>query len=119
MYASIGECCIARVAASTSQAILGIRPKAELDNIYLYYYLSSKKPEVKTMGQQGTQSNLNAGMVKNFEIKIPGINEQKAIVSVLSDMDTEIEHLASRLTKYQNLKQGMMQVLLTGKIRLL
>ena len=115
MYASIGECCIATTAVCTSQAILGIRSKKGLDN----FHLTSKKEEVKTMGQQGTQSNLNAGMVKDFEILLPVLDEQIAISTVLSDVDTEIEKLESQLTKYQNIKQGMMQTLLTGKIRLL
>ncbi len=56
---------------------------------------------------------------QNIEIATPKPDEQTAIATVLSDMDTEIEKLESQLTKYQNLKQGMMQVLLTGKIRLL
>lgn len=47
------------------------------------------------------------------------VSEQTAIASVLSDMDDEISTLESRLTKYQSLKQGMMQQLLTGKIRLI
>ena len=45
--------------------------------------------------------------------------EQAAISKILFDMDMEIEKLESQLTKYQNLKQGMMQTLLTGKIRLI
>lgn len=56
---------------------------------------------------------------QNIEIATPKPDEQTAIATVLSDMDTEIEKLDSQLTKYQNLKQGMMQTLLTGKIRLL
>ena len=56
---------------------------------------------------------------QNIEIATPKPDEQTAITTVLSDMDVEIEKLESRLTKYQNIKQGMMQVLLTGKIRLL
>jgi len=56
---------------------------------------------------------------QNIEIDTPKPDEQKAISTVLSDMDTEIEKLESQLTKYQNIKQGMMQTLLTGKIRLL
>ena len=56
---------------------------------------------------------------QNIEIDTPKPDEQKAIATVLSDMDTEIEKLESQLTKYQNIKQGMMQTLLTGKIRLL
>lgn len=45
--------------------------------------------------------------------------EQAAISKILFDIDTEIEKLESQLTKYQNIKQGMMQTLLTGKIRLI
>lgn len=56
---------------------------------------------------------------QNIEIATPKPDEQTAIATVLSDMDTEIEKLESQLAKYQNLKQGMMQSLLTGKIRLL
>jgi len=56
---------------------------------------------------------------QNIEIDTPKPDEQKAISNVLSDMDSEIEKLESQLTKYQNIKQGMMQTLLTGKIRLL
>jgi type I restriction enzyme S subunit len=45
-------------------------------------------------------------------------NEQNAIAKALSDMDAEIEALEQKLAKYRLLKQGMMQNLLTGKIRL-
>jgi type I restriction enzyme S subunit len=45
--------------------------------------------------------------------------EQTAIANVLSDMDTEISALESKLAKYRTLKTGMMQHLLTGKIRLI
>lgn len=59
-------------------------------------------------------------VVADIVITIPNsIKEQLAISEVIADMDTEIEKLESQLAKYQNLKQGMMQVLLTGKIRLL
>ena len=47
------------------------------------------------------------------------LEEQIAIAQVLSDMDAEIEKLEKKLSKYQKIKQGMMQELLTGKIRLI
>jgi type I restriction enzyme S subunit len=56
---------------------------------------------------------------KAYTLLLPDIKEQVAIATILIDMDTEIEKLESQLTKYQNIKQGMMQTLLTGKIRLL
>lgn len=119
MYASLGECSIASVPLSSSQAILGIRIKEKLSNEFLYYYLQSIKPKVKTLGQQGTQANLNKGMVQDFSLQLPPVIEQTAIATILSDMDTELAALESRLAKARQIKQGMMQELLTGRIRLL
>lgn len=56
--------------------------------------------------------------MKKIEIPIPKIEEQTRIAQILSDMDSEIEALEKKLNKYKMLKQGLMQVLLTGKIRL-
>lgn len=56
--------------------------------------------------------------MKSFVFPMPQINEQKAIVAILSDMDAEIDALEGRLSKTRQLKQGMMQQLLTGRIRL-
>ena len=54
----------------------------------------------------------------NFEVKLPTIAEQQAIAAVLSDMDAEIAALEAKRAKYESIKQGMMQELLTGKVRL-
>ena len=57
-------------------------------------------------------------IVRNFSVSLPKPKEQTAIATILSDMDAEIAALESRLSKARLLKQGMMQELLTGKIRL-
>lgn len=54
----------------------------------------------------------------NYEFHMPTLTEQKAIASVLSDMDAEIAVLEAKRAKYEKVKQGMMQDLLTGKTRL-
>ena len=54
-----------------------------------------------------------------LRIPLPGLPEQTAIATVLSDMDAEIAALEARRDKTRLLKQGMMQELLTGKIRLI
>ncbi|MDV6253054.1 restriction endonuclease subunit S [Vibrio sp. EA2] len=117
MYASIGECSIATVELCSSQAILGIRPNSNLINIYLYYYLINLKEKIILTGQQGTQSNLNAGMVKGFTIKLPTIVEQQKIASVLTAADKEIEALEAKLAHFKQEKKALMQQLLTGKCR--
>lgn len=117
MYASIGECSIAQVPLSSSQAILGIRPKSELNFEFLYFFLNSLKEKIKLQGQQGTQSNLNAGMVKDFLLYLPGMEEQKKIAAVLSTADQEISTLQQKLEALKQEKKALMQQLLTGKRR--
>lgn len=63
--------------------------------------------------------SLNTKILKGIAITMPGYEEQTAIATILSDMDKEIQTLQQRLDKTRQLKQGMMQELLTGKTRLI
>lgn len=68
----------------------------------------------------GTRAKLNGSVAKSIKIIIPNdIAEQTAIAKILSDMDAEITALEQKREKYKLVKQGMMQVFLTGKIRLI
>lgn len=118
MYASLGECSIAACEVTTSQAILGIRPGSSLISEYLYYWLKSIGGSVKLIGQQGTQSNLNKKMVQEFSFGLPSKDEQSAIANVLGNIDNEIDALKLKLEKTRAMKEGMVQQLLTGRIRL-
>lgn len=118
MYASIGECGISTVQLCSSQAILGIITKDSVNCEFLYYFFSIKKKGLLDIGQQGTQKNLNSDLVRSIEIPLPSLSEQTAIATVLSDMDAEISALEIRKQKTLLIKQGMMQELLTGRIRL-
>ena len=62
---------------------------------------------------------LTAPQISNYSLPVPSENEQNAIATVLSDMDAEITALEHRRHKTIAIKQGMMQQLLTGKVRLL
>lgn len=63
-------------------------------------------------------SGVSKRSIRRITMTVPKPAEQTAIASVLSDMDIEIEALESRLAKARQIKQGMMQELLTGRIRL-
>jgi len=65
-----------------------------------------------------THKRISRGALGKINIEVPLIVEQKRIALVLSDMDTEIEQLELKKAKCQDIKQGMMQELLTGKTRL-
>ena len=58
-------------------------------------------------------------VMRNFEICLPQVQEQRAIAAVLSDMDAEIAALERRRDKTRAVKQSMMQQLLTGRVRLI
>ncbi len=63
--------------------------------------------------------SLNASTIEDIESGFPTLTEQTAIATILSDMDTELAELEARLAKARQIKQGMMQELLTGRMRLL
>ncbi|MDD3909499.1 MAG: restriction endonuclease subunit S [Dysgonamonadaceae bacterium] len=95
--------------------------KDHLKPSFLYYFLMSKKfkDQIGAQATGSAQLNFGPSHLEKVEIYMPkDEKEQTAIANVLSDMDTDIEKLESQLLKYQNIKQGMMQTLLTGKIRL-
>jgi len=86
---------------------------------FLYYVLGSIENDWSRHGQTGSQMNLNTGLISRTEVPVaPTPDEQEAIAAVLSDMDAEIATLEAKLAKARQIKQGMMQELLTGKTRL-
>jgi len=93
---------------------------AIVDTQYLSYQFHSEpfKQRVRTVAVGQTMASLNTGILKGVLIALPPLPEQTAIAAILIDMDTEIAALEAKLTKARQLKQGMMQELLTGRIRL-
>lgn len=68
--------------------------------------------------ESSAQPGLSVSKLLVLECVVPPHDEQAAIASILTDMDTELAELETRLAKTRQLKQGMMQELLTGRIRL-
>lgn len=76
--------------------------------------------QLKQLSKQGTVTNLHLEDIRKIEFPLPPtLAEQRAIATALSDMDAELSQLEAQLGKYEQLKQGMMQELLTGKTRLI
>lgn len=92
------------------------------DRDFLYYLLGSDAilQKFKTLAAGSGVQNLNKKLVADMELQIPSsLAEQRAIATILSDMDAEIAELEAKRDKYKEVRQGMMQQLLTGKIRLI
>lgn len=87
---------------------------------YLYYQLGSRRfKDFVELSKSGTTFfGLSQAAVAAYPVLLPLQTEQVRIATVLCDMDIEIAALEAKLTKARQLKQGMMQELLTGRIRL-
>ena len=102
------------------QHTLLCRPKIKFAAKFLGYYLNAACFHDQLIPYiVGTKvSSVSKASVAQTKLVVPEYEEQQAIAEILSNMDAEIEALQQKLEKYRQLKQGMMQQLLTGKIRL-
>ena len=115
-----GSCGIVGVPATTNQSCMAVFPTEELLTEYLFHYYIFKGKVLALQYCQGTkQQSYTAKLVKILPILLPPtVEEQRVIAAVLSEMDAEIAGLEAKLIKARQIKQGMMQELLTGRIRL-
>jgi type I restriction enzyme S subunit len=93
----------------------------KLDNGYFGYFYESEISvrQLLTITQGSSNPNINAENIKSLRIPLPPtLNEQIAIRETLDKMDSELKSYKQKLNKYKNIKLGMMQVLLKGRIRL-
>ncbi|EGE4051992.1 TPA: restriction endonuclease subunit S [Escherichia coli] len=86
---------------------------------YLFYLLDDMTEKLKRSSSSGgTMLHVTKEKMESTKAAFPSYEEQTAIATILSDMDAEIQALEQRLGKTRQIKQGMMQELLTGKTRL-
>lgn len=102
-------------------SVIRFKPLKEIDYNFLLIFLKSKsfKTQIDLLITGGAQPNFGPFHLNRINIDLPStIDEQRQISNILTDMEFEIEQLEQKLDKYKLLKQGLMQELLTGRIRL-
>ena len=103
------ECCIGRGVCAIS-----------FQNDFMYHYMINIESTWSKHSTGSTFDSVNSNLVKGLEISVPiNMKEQEEIASILSEMDLELAALRNKLDKFNRIKQGMMQVLLTGKVRVI
>ena len=117
--ATIGECAINQVPVSTNQGFKNFVPFEHLDVEFFYYLLVTQKQGFIALCGGSTFLEIGKAQLSAFEVRLPATQtEQASVATILSDLDVEIAALEANLAKARQLKQGMMQELLTGRIRL-
>ncbi len=114
-----GTVAINLIELCTNQSIAAIFPNKSFNSEYLFHNLDARYDELRELSTgDGGRGGLNLKIIKSIDIPFPSLEEQDAIASVLSDLDAELAALESRREKTRDIKQAMMQELLTGKTRL-
>jgi len=120
--ATIGEHALLIVDSLANQRFTNLIIRKSLtqavDTTWFYHYCFILGEWCRNNINEGGLAAVNMEDFSNVIIPLPSFDEQKAIASVLSSMDDEISALEVKRIKYTSIKQGMMQQLLTGKIRL-
>ena len=117
--ASIGKNAILRKTGACNQQINAIIPDKGMNVDFLYYLMENNKQHLLSNAGITATLILSKKEFSEMPFAIPLLDEQTRIAKILSDMDAEIAALETKLAKYRHIKQGMMQNLLTGRIRLI
>lgn len=117
--ATIGACAINLVPMTTNQGFKNVVPFAQFDVEFLYYIMTTQEAGLVAICGGSTFLEIGKKQLSVYEISLPkSRSEQTAIATVLSDLDAELAALETRRDKTRDLRQAMMQELLTGKTRL-
>lgn len=113
--APVGEVSKAEFDLCLGRGVCAVRT----DDEFLYHALIHAEGTWSALSKGSTFDSVNSDEVRGFEIRYPlDCKERKSIANVLTDMSSEIQALETRLEKARAIKEGMMQNLLTGRIRL-
>ena len=93
--------------------------KNKIINEYFGYFYETKKAinQLLSITQGSSNININANNIKSIKLALPPLEEQKQIAGILSTADEKLEILRAKKEKYETLKKGLLQKLLSGEVR--
>jgi len=121
MYGSIGKLGINKIEVATNQAIAFTKSiSEEVYNIYLFYYLLSKRRDLHGLGKGGTQQNISQTVLKEVEIPVPPLLTQHRIVEkieeLFSELDNGVENLKKAQKQLKTYRQAVLKDAFEGKL---
>ncbi|WP_025449454.1 restriction endonuclease subunit S, partial [Helicobacter pylori] len=116
--ASIGDCAILKVAATTNQDFQSLIPLEKINNEFLYYLILTLKNKLLKLASGSIFLGVSPNKIKNLLIPLPPLNEQIAIANVLSDVDRYLCSLDALILKKESVKKALSFELLSQRKRL-
>ncbi|MCQ2627667.1 restriction endonuclease subunit S [Helicobacter pylori] len=116
--ASIGDCAILKVVATTNQGFQSLIPLEKINNEFLYYLMLTLKNKLLKLASGSTFLEVSPNKIKNLLIPLPPLNEQIAIANILSDVDHYLCALRALILKKESVKKALSFELLSQRKRL-
>ncbi len=116
--ASIGDCAILKVVATTNQGFQSLIPLEKINNEFLYYLILTLKNKLLKLASGSTFLEVSPNKIKNLLIPLPPLNEQIAIANILSDVDRYLYSLDALILKKESVKKALSFELLSQRKRL-
>ncbi len=116
--ASIGDCAILKVVATTNQGFQSLIPLEKINNEFLYYLMLTLKNKLLKLASGSTFLEVSPNKIKNLLIPLPPLNEQIAIANILSDVDRYLYNLNALILKKEGVKKALSFELLSQRKRL-
>ncbi|WP_187865656.1 restriction endonuclease subunit S, partial [Helicobacter pylori] len=116
--ASIGDCAILKVVATTNQGFQSLIPLEKINNEFLYYLMLTLKNKLLKLASGSTFLEVSPNKIKNLLIPLPPLNEQIAIANILSGLDRYLYSLDALILKKESVKKALSFELLSQRKRL-
>jgi type I restriction enzyme S subunit len=116
--ATIGYLAINETEVAINQGIISLIPKdANVDVTFFYYFLQKLRSLFENLAGGSTYKEISMSTFSNINVSLPSLSEQQKIAEILSTVDKKLEIEKNQKAKLERIKQGLMDLLLTGKIR--
>lgn len=115
--ATIGECAINSTPMATNQGFASLICKENVYNWFIFYRIIFMRKQLEMLAGGSTFKEISKKSIRAIKIPLPRLHEQKRIAEILSSVDTQIKKEIAHKERLENIKKGLMQVLLTGKAR--
>jgi type I restriction enzyme S subunit len=117
--ATVGKTAILGIDATTNQAVCAILPKGDTINPeFLKYYIISRREQLIAVSAGGAQPNISQEIIRFTNVPLPQPQEQRRIAEILLTLDKKLEVERAEMAKLENIKHGLMDLLLTGTVRI-
>lgn len=120
IFATIGKVAILDIDATTNQALVGLKNNNQVDKTFLVYTLTELSERISNLGKGVAQKNINISILKEVEIPLPPLEEQKQIAEKLNKVFDQIESIKKSTERIpellKNFRQQILTYAVTGKL---